>query len=252
MSADNVVARRAIRFIAAARLTQCVRTVMPALSSIDEDVRSAAAETLGELKDVAAIAPLMQAYLAKVHTMVFQPAVEAIAKIGGKTAITCLVEILQDDTNYRNLRWPVARALGMLRTPDAVPALVAALNDPADIVREHAAAALGQIAYADALPSLQRSLRDEEPAVRAAAAAALGRIPDAVSVPDLLQAMDDQHWKVRDGAAHSLMVLDQAALIEILRRTVADPGCDLACAGRAPDGRGAWYRGAPNRHAVVG
>ncbi len=224
VSADIVVAYRAIRFVAAARLPQGVRMVVPALSSAVEDLRTAAAEALGELRDPAAIAPLVQAYLGKTYDMVFQPAVEAIAKIGGKTAVTELVTILQDQTNYRNLRWPAARALGTLRSPDAVSALITALDDPADIVREHAAAALGQIGHADGLDPLRQSLGDDhEPAVRAAAAEALGRIADAASIPDLLRAMADPHWRVRDAAAHGLMARDQAALVEILRPTVADP-----------------------------
>jgi len=55
----------------------------------------------------------------------------------------------------------VAVALGNLKCADAVPALIAVLEDEEALVRGHAAWALGQIGSGSALPSLQRRAESE-------------------------------------------------------------------------------------------
>ena len=55
----------------------------------------------------------------------------------------------------------VAVALGNLKSREAVPALVACLDDDEELVRGHAAWALGRIGDPSALPPLQRRLRTE-------------------------------------------------------------------------------------------
>jgi len=58
----------------------------------------------------------------------------------------------------------VAVALGNLRNPAAVPALVSALDDAEPLVRAHAAWALGQIATREASSALTRRLTGESDA----------------------------------------------------------------------------------------
>ncbi|MDR5695925.1 MAG: tRNA epoxyqueuosine(34) reductase QueG [Armatimonadota bacterium] len=70
-------------------------------------------------------------------------------------------------TKRSGLRRNVAMALGNLRDPQAVPALVRALSDPDPIVRGHAAWALGRIGGEDAHAALVLLLeREENPEVR--------------------------------------------------------------------------------------
>jgi len=56
----------------------------------------------------------------------------------------------------RGLLRNVAVALGNLRSRDAVPALIRALDDEEALVREHVAWALGQIATAEAIDGLRK------------------------------------------------------------------------------------------------
>ncbi len=77
----------------------------------------------------------------------------------------------------------VAVALGNLKCREAVPALIAALDDSEPLVRSHVAWALGEIGSASALEALQRRLQVESDAeVRAEIEAAIIRLRDAGGV----------------------------------------------------------------------
>jgi len=58
----------------------------------------------------------------------------------------------------------VAVALGNLRSPEAVPALIRALDDEEPLVRGHAAWALGRIGLTAAMDALRRRLGVEDDA----------------------------------------------------------------------------------------
>jgi epoxyqueuosine reductase len=70
----------------------------------------------------------------------------------------------------------VAVALGNLKRPEAVPALIGALDDEEALVRGHAAWALGQIGTGSALEALQRRAQCETDSQ------VLTEITDAISV----------------------------------------------------------------------
>jgi epoxyqueuosine reductase len=73
----------------------------------------------------------------------------------------------------RGLLRNVAVALGNSGNPDAVPPLVAALDDAEPLIRGHAAWALGRLGGGVARGALERRRADEDAAVRAEVAAAL-------------------------------------------------------------------------------
>jgi HEAT repeat protein len=178
---------------------------------------------LGELKDVSAIPMLVQVYLDQTQTMVFQPALSAVASIGGKVAESALIEILRNRSHYRNIRWPAADALGSLGTRAAREALIDALeDDKADIVRAHAVKALGVIRHRDSLPYIRKALRDPDTSVRIAAAEALRAIPDKSAVADLENAFQDPNALVREQVCHALAAVDQPKLVDLLRASLDD------------------------------
>ena len=88
----------------------------------------------------------------------------------------------------------MAKAVEHIRDEPAVPALVVALNDPQDNVRQSAVDALGMIGpdAAPAVPALVAVLNDPEDKVGWIAASALGKIgPDAApAVPALVAALN--------------------------------------------------------------
>lgn len=87
-----------------------------------------------------------------------------------------LEALRNEDTN---VRWEVARALGVTRDPRAVEPLISALGDRDPDVRRKAALSLAKIRDLRAVePLLACSVKDENQVVRWAAAWGLGKFPD--------------------------------------------------------------------------
>ena len=156
---------------------------------------------------------LRDAYLSDTGNLVLTEAVDAIARIGGAAAVSCLTNILIDTALFRNLRWPAARALGVIGDARALRQLIAALSDESELVRENAARALGEIRAREASSPLMESLHDSDAGVRSAAAGALGKMTATDAVGALCRTMgEDRHAYVRESAARALMQLDRERL----------------------------------------
>lgn len=106
-------------------------------------------------------------------------------------------------------RWNAARALGELRDARAVPGLIRALDDPADVVAKTAAAGLGLMKARDAIPGLIRALQGSGPQTRNVSAWALGEMKADAARDALTRALDDPLGMVRQSAAAALERLDQ-------------------------------------------
>jgi HEAT repeat protein len=92
---------------------------------------------------------------------------------------------LQD--TYWQVRLRAARALGCLRLPRAVPALIDALSHSMSNLRKEAALALGEIGVPEALPALERIKDDRDPEVRKSARLAIAQIHAAGPGVKILQ-----------------------------------------------------------------
>jgi hypothetical protein len=107
---------------------------------------------------------------------------QAAAALGtmGQAPIDQLVRELHHPD--RNVRLGIIEALGDIRAPEAVPALIALLeSDRRAEIRWAITLALGEIGDQEAVPSLGRALRDPDKYVRYGAAIALDRLD---RVPD--------------------------------------------------------------------
>jgi HEAT repeat protein len=119
-------------------------------------------------------------------------AVKAIGKRreNALDATSALLAALNDDDD--SVREAAARAIGQLG-PTAVPTIAKMLGNPDKYVRRHAVWALGKLGpqAAPALPDLCRALRDSDPRTASGAAQALGELgpAGASAVPDLAEAM---------------------------------------------------------------
>jgi HEAT repeat protein len=91
--------------------------------------------------------------------------------------VRCLVKAL-NDRDFISIRWRAAIALGKTGDPSAVPALITALADENDHVREEVAEALGIIGDDQAIDPLIQALRDPQRGVRLRAVKALEMIGD--------------------------------------------------------------------------
>jgi HEAT repeat protein len=129
------------------------------------------------------------------------------------------------DRAMRGLRDPDPlirdRAIGRLRRlegPEAVVALVSALDDPVVKVRSSAALALGAASALEALPALvEHMLSDESSHVRLTCAAFMDRFPDRRAVEALLQVLTDSDLRLVKSAIRGLGNLgDPRAILSLL------------------------------------
>ena len=167
------------------RCPQDVESLVAALKDQNEDVRKAAARTLGDMGPNA------------------------------KAAVPALIDGLKDE----NLRFNAAIALGQIGTASIAP-LIEALKDHEEDVRKSAASALGQIGpdAKAARPHLVDVLEDENAAVRASAARALGQIgPIVEAFLHLIDALEDPNDHVSESAAHALEQIGPNAKASVSR-----------------------------------
>jgi hypothetical protein len=88
-----------------------------------------------------------------------------LGRLGNPSSVQPLRAVLRNTKAQRDLRAHAAEALGALASNDAVPDLIAALEDSSAEVRYWAAYALGQIGDPEALPALERLAQKDHRAI---------------------------------------------------------------------------------------
>jgi HEAT repeat protein len=161
-----------------------------ALDSMNEKEREKALETLGQMDHPSVVEVLAEAVRHPVRQVRFGAAIH-LGTYRDTRAIPALLEAIRarmpDTPNWM---------LGNMG-PAAVPALLEALHDGSDAVREAAAVQLGRIGGAEPISALMKLLRDGEPSDRHKAAYALRYSADPVMIPELLEAIHDPDRDVR-------------------------------------------------------
>jgi HEAT repeat protein len=109
--------------------------------------------------------------------------VTELESIRSDDAVALLKKALKD-ARFVSIRWRAAIALGEQGNPKGVDALISALSDENDHVREEAAEALGKISDTRAIPALIDALEDPQRGVRLRAIKALEKMGDS-AVPAL-------------------------------------------------------------------
>jgi HEAT repeat protein len=160
---------------------RAVEPLIACLKDDDVDVRKAATEALGELNDPRAIEPLITC----LATDDRQTIIDALGKLGRARSGDRLISHLKNKDTAPDMAAAVIEALGGLRYPPAVDALLPSLASETDEISNAAIDALGQIG-APAVEPLIAALKDPKAQVRERAAEALGRIGDARAVEPLI------------------------------------------------------------------
>ncbi|MHB0937730.1 MAG: HEAT repeat domain-containing protein [Armatimonadota bacterium] len=101
-------------------------------------------------------------------------------------------------------RVEAAKRLALVNPPEALPALTAALDDPAFGVRQYSARALGLIGDRAAVPALIAHAGEPDPEARVEIVIALGRLADPRAVNVLAQELWDAEDPIRLAAARAL------------------------------------------------
>lgn len=190
------------------------------VAALDDDVPEVglrAAKALGLVGGKAAVLPLLKA-LAEPNRWSTIRIADFLADMG-RDVVQELIEAFPKLNRHAKLA--ALDIVGRIHALDAVPWLLARLDDTEPDVRARAAHALGAIGVVDAAPPLRAALSDPEWPVRAMAAKALGRIHDAEAIPPLCAALRDREWWVRANAAESLKLVGPMG-IEALEGMLAD------------------------------
>jgi HEAT repeat protein len=218
----------------------------------DEDwaIREEAALLLGRLKDSRAVHPLVstlkdrdrsvrEAAIAAL-TSIGEPSVEAVGgcladpDLSVQEAASAVLASIADDRVLEPLlralasgdwivRMHAAKALGRLKNPHSVPALIPLLQDKVKAVREETSTALAAIGEA-AIPALVDALRDHEWLVRLHAVEALGKTRSRTAVQPLLAVLfNDADSAVREDAIRALGEIGDPEAVEFLFIAMRDP-----------------------------
>ncbi len=177
-------------------------------------------------------------------------AAEKLGLMGSAQATSALVDRMSDPVPEVRVR--AARALGNIRTSEALRPLVAALLDPArwsairvggiligagdesvEILlhefpsmprhaRISAIDIFGRIRSLKAIPLLTTLLRSRDADERARAAFALGCIGDPTTAPALMETLKDEAWAPRAMAARALGRLKEEGSVPALTAALAD------------------------------
>ncbi|MDD5135742.1 MAG: HEAT repeat domain-containing protein, partial [Candidatus Omnitrophica bacterium] len=127
---------------------------------------------------------------------------EALGEIRDPLAVPALIESLKDE--FWLVRCRAAAALGKICDSRALYPLIEKLHDESRHVREHATEALGMIGLPEAVEPLAGELNDEDQEIRNAAALALGMIGTPEVVPPLMEALRGRDTSIHSSAARAL------------------------------------------------
>lgn len=203
--ADPVRREHTLALAASLRLEGAFGEAVRALEDPTFPRRYVAAWALGELGDPAGVEPLVHA-LARETGEVARAAVRALVRLGPQAAGP-LLEILP--SLGAEGRGFAVRALGELKDPKALPALVLLLADPTDAEsRADASWALGQLGDPQGGQALVPVLGDPHWRARLEASRAVGLLEARAAEAPLEQLRNaDPHPAVREWAARSLAIL---------------------------------------------
>ncbi len=146
-------------------------------------------------------------------------AVREMGATGSPTALPALLGAVRDE--HEAVRDAAVNAIAVFGTA-ARPILVALLSDPSPGLRATAATALGDLGRAEALPALLEALYDEDDRVHAAAVKAIAQIGEAEAVPHLIQQLQTEHGTRRVRVIEALEKLRDLRSVEPLINALYD------------------------------
>jgi HEAT repeat protein len=165
-----------------------------------------ALQKIAERDDKAAL-PNLKMLLNSSDSRVLLRTVYALGVIGDEASTVKLSKILNDPRQSDDVRMLAAEALGKLKLPSAVPALIKVLSDPDGYIKWKSAWALGQIRDKTAVPALIKSFNDVDSDVRRESALALGEIGDSRAVNFLIRGLKDPDDFVKRSSSEALQLV---------------------------------------------
>ena len=213
--------------------THTAKVIQDALKSADDEwTRWTLLTTLGTLEHMAGVKGLADVFKSELQHpsyVVRKAAVAALGKYKDRRSVDALIEVLQDESEYKSIRAEAAAALGALLDARVSAPLLAALDDKNAEVRAKAATALGSIKDAKAVAKLTSLVQDrlEDTSVRAASVAALGTIGNRSVEPQLLYALRTETGDTYNNAISALGKLKSTEVVAELIAILGDRSIPL-------------------------
>jgi HEAT repeat protein len=189
--------------------------------NIETSIKEKAIYALGKIKSSRATPPLINFFdKESENDYTKRAAADALFKIGARSIIFSLIDVLMTKTKSKSAKQYAALTLGKFKDSVAVYALEKTLDDKNNegIVRGHAVEALGEI-NKDLTPVI-KALIDENAKVRMAAAYALNYKPewresDAAKevIPLFEKALENKNWDIRYAAASWIVYIKSWILV---------------------------------------
>jgi HEAT repeat protein len=187
--------------------------VAPLIAALeDQQIAYWVVRALGEIKDTRAIEPLINTMRAEDGELGFAAA-EALGKIGND-AVPFLIAVL-NDSNW-NLRCSVINALGMIKNAQAVMPLITIFEGKDYMLSDAAASALGEIGSEQAVEPLIQLLENEALNVRISALFALSKIGNKTALEPVLNLLKNEDNIIRFHAIFTVGVLGDIDTLPVL------------------------------------
>ncbi len=196
-----------------------VDSLFSRLTDLDDNVRSAAVQSLGRVGSPLILESLVSLGRDK-SPQVRLAVVEALCRVGGPEAVNGLIQLLSDEDN--NVRSAAVRGLGRIGTATVLKNLIPCFEDDSPQVLGAVVEALCQIGGPEAVNALIRRLSDEDKDVRSAAVRGLGIIGDASVLKDLIPCFEDDSPQVRGAVAETLGAVGGSAAVNTLITLLSD------------------------------
>jgi HEAT repeat protein/beta-lactamase regulating signal transducer with metallopeptidase domain len=204
--------------------SRAVPGLIGALKDRDPKVRESAAEALAEFEDVRAIAPLTD-LLNDPSTDVKRTALDALSHYEENLPAAAIARLLADPD--ADVRQNAAHLAGKAHDRSATGALAKLVGDPSSDVRQAAVGAIGELGDPAAAVALVPALSDANPDVREQALGAFDDLKAPIAEGTLIGLMRDRDADVRQKAARLAGDRSIVAAIPTLRTMLDDPNADV-------------------------
>ncbi|MFL5481875.1 MAG: M56 family metallopeptidase [Gemmatimonadaceae bacterium] len=205
--------------------SRAVPGLIGALKDRDEKVRASAADALGELEDTRAVAPLAD-LLNDQSTEVRKNALDALSHFEDQQIPAAPIVRLLSDPDA-DVRHNAAHMAGRLHDRSAIGALAKLVGDPSSDVRGAAIEAIGELGDPSGAAAVVPALSDANADVRQEAINAIEQLKAPMNETTLLMLMRDKDADVRQKAAHLAGDRSVIGAIPTLRRMLDDPNADV-------------------------
>ena len=213
-SPDEEARRGALQSLRGRELRETRALLFAAMGDTSWRVRKEAVDIfVAAAPEESAIEALLELLRSQDNAGLRNSAAEAVAKLGTRAAAP-LGRLLDDrDGDVRKF---VVDVMGLIASPEFVPALLSSLHDPDVNVASAAAEHLGNIGDTGSVPDLIRAVVENDSVLfRFSALAALGKLTSHVPVPDEIIRLADQDI-LRKGVYECLGSIGDESVVPIL------------------------------------